>query len=1148
MKLDTLDVLDWLDASKHEDEYEDYLSSHLDGTCEWLLNHPDYLTWMSDATRDTDAKFLWLHGPAGFGKTMLSAWLIRHMKQNLKSIVAFRFLSSQAPKMDELDGVIRTWITHIARQDSRALILCQNARRKQRSRRAARNDVWNLLHEVSTQSSSFVFVLDGLDEYPRINDNRSRFLQDIKRALQSTGVRVLITSRDEVDIESELGTLTTRPLDGVMFECKISRQTMMHDVDLYSQSVVARKFPSHNETSRRELSAQMAEKAGGMFLWVKMQEHSLRNTQNKKTIERIIQAMPPGLPLTYKRNLDSVLESAEQDRNRALDILRWLTYGCRALTVQEMAEALAIDLDMTKEVFQEDDIPAEIDKEYSNNEIRGLCYSLVELRDGENSKPSFETVHLVHASVREYLSAILPIPTVFRIHPPESLRVEMHHAVLAACCLRFLNDPQAWCNRDTGEARSFTLYAAQSWFYHVRMSGDYYSQVASLVHVFMNHKNVHFRNWRILWESHTNAGFPSVACQNDASAMYYACLFDLLPTMEFLHDKEGASIDSIGGVLGTPLQVACAGGNDNAFNRLMLWGVDVGVEGGWYRNAISAAASNGRLHMIQALLNRQNETDIPNSQLREATMMAAARGHPAVVKLLLENSANFLSFETNADTPLHLAAGNNQIEVVKFLLGSDVCLDFHESVGSPTYSRLSHSHLTVTTSWLDRKGGLKATPLHRAAQYGNSEVVAILLASGAKINAQTESGRTPLYLALENNYSDTAKLLLNLNADVSIGTMQFEAPIHMAAERGPVDMMRSIIEKGADVNSRDANAWTALHVASAVAKPDIEIIALLLQHGADPNARAEFGGTALHFAAWSGHSQMVVPLLERGAAIDARTLRGETALIRSLRSQKTVVTELLLCQEADPTIPDEDGVTSLFYAAGNGNLQLVRSLIAKGCDVNATTKFGETLLREAIIRPTSDEIVLELIHRGADLSKNDQFGMKCCDWLQLLRPHLCRSPQNERESGTKASGPDDIFLRRKVSELAAAIRKNEQQRPLTFRHLSRYLLMLGVERDAILAEQLAHLIGLAVCCDGCEEDLTRDEPFYSCETCPDTDLCEDCMVKHQETPLLVLCREHKFLRIVASEASIRPYQTKLFDGWLLDIEERYKATDKPENV
>ena len=54
-------------------------------------------------------------------------------------------------------------------------------------------------------------------------------------------------------------------------------------------------------------------------------------------------------------------------------------------------------------------------------------------------------------------------------------------------------------------------------------------------------------------------------------------------------------------------------------------------------------------------------------------------------------------------------------------------------------------------------GGM--TPLHLAAEYGRNQVVELLIAKGADVNAEDEDGETPLNRAIKVKQTDLADLL-----------------------------------------------------------------------------------------------------------------------------------------------------------------------------------------------------------------------------------------------------------------------------------------------------------------------------------------------------------------------------------------------------
>ena len=55
----------WLDAVDDEDQYQTLINLRLNGTCEWILNHSAYRSWMSPDPSNGAAIVLWINAPGG---------------------------------------------------------------------------------------------------------------------------------------------------------------------------------------------------------------------------------------------------------------------------------------------------------------------------------------------------------------------------------------------------------------------------------------------------------------------------------------------------------------------------------------------------------------------------------------------------------------------------------------------------------------------------------------------------------------------------------------------------------------------------------------------------------------------------------------------------------------------------------------------------------------------------------------------------------------------------------------------------------------------------------------------------------------------------------------------------------------------------
>lgn len=105
------------------------------------------------------------------------------------------------------------------------------------------------------------------------------------------------------------------------------------------------------------------------------------------------------------------------------------------------------------------------------------------------------------------------------------------------------------------------------------------------------------------------------------------------------------------------------------------------------------------------------------------------------------------------------------------------------------------------------------TPLHFAAQGGHEEIVDLLIAKGADVNAKNIAKETPLHYAAAMGYKEVVDLLLAKGAVFNSGTTNGSTPLHYSANFGNSEIVRVLIEKGADINCRNKYGLTPLDLA-----------------------------------------------------------------------------------------------------------------------------------------------------------------------------------------------------------------------------------------------------------------------------------------------------------------------------------------------
>ncbi|KAH6870947.1 hypothetical protein B0T10DRAFT_466948 [Thelonectria olida] len=335
--------------------------TRLVGTCDWIFHRPAFQNWL-DQKFTAGAKLLWINGPAGFGKTILCAHVVEHLSFTLETPVAHFFFSSNLKSRED------PFVAVVSQHEG----AFEHVRQRWEANSdpvATRTNAIRLFTQLLHIVPGCTFVVDGLDECTYLdntNTSVSRFLHTVTDAVVGTNTRVLVVSRAEPEIRHAL----TDDTPSSFAEYEISPDDIRSDTAAYSRDIVDRKLPNKSDDLRSALSEIMTDQCEGQFLWLKMQEKSLRRGMNKKQLQHTIKETPGGLDQLYDRSWQRITQSRESERQRIYALLRWAAFALRPLTVCEVTEAVLID---GSEDLPIEDLPDAVDDDYIDNEIVGLC-------------------------------------------------------------------------------------------------------------------------------------------------------------------------------------------------------------------------------------------------------------------------------------------------------------------------------------------------------------------------------------------------------------------------------------------------------------------------------------------------------------------------------------------------------------------------------------------------------------------------------------------------------------------------------------------------------------------------------------------------------------------------------------------------------
>ena len=290
--------------------------------------------------------------------------------------------------------------------------------------------------------------------------------------------------------------------------------------------------------------------------------------------------------------------------------------------------------------------------------------------------------------------------------------------------------------------------------------------------------------------------------------------------------KNGADIYRTGASGWTYAHQATEKNNPDMIRELIACGLDPRIASDGGITPLEMAVSRTKRAAAAALL---SDARVAQSALDDKTsplsMMIAEKGDLALTALFITAGFPPNFQDINGVTLLHVAALNNDLGMVKMLVGEGA--DINKCVTS-----------------------LGNSPLHAAAASPENaaNIIRHLIECGADPNAVNRQGQTPLHLSFTRSPAKSQIPLIMAMHDVNAIDGFGASPLHLlAANGGNRETAEALLESGADVNIHHRRSGkTALHL--AVGNDNLWLTGLLLEAGANPMLRDADGHTPLYYA------------------------------------------------------------------------------------------------------------------------------------------------------------------------------------------------------------------------------------------------------------------------------------------------------------
>jgi len=327
----------------------------------------------------------------------------------------------------------------------------------------------------------------------------------------------------------------------------------------------------------------------------------------------------------------------------------------------------------------------------------------------------------------------------------------------------------------------------------------------------------------------------------------------------------------------TALLYAAENGRDIIVQLLLDRDVDIETKDSLGKTALLYAAENGRDTIVQLLLDRDVDIEVKDNDGKTALLHAAETGTETVTQLLLDQGAAIEVQERDGRTSLSYAAEHGNKHIVQLLLAQNANVAAEDNIGKTPFLwimaiREDYGH---TRPYISPLAATKELNGNLALSDYQTRLM-LLEQQNKKRMMLAESENTARFEGTLDDRVNIIQLMLAKDAKLNAKKSDGKTALICAVQQGWDPVVQLLLDEGADIEAKDNHGKTALLYAADNGR-DI-IVQLLLSKDADIEVKDNYGKTALLYAAENGRNTIVQLLLDRDVNIEANDINGNTAL------------------------------------------------------------------------------------------------------------------------------------------------------------------------------------------------------------------------------------------------------------------------------
>ena len=253
-------IIEWLAAPDPSTNYNRALKDRNPMTGLWFIRSSAYADW-----KTTPGSFLWLHGIAGCGKTILSSTILQNVFEECQaeatSAVLYFYFDFNDAEKERHEKMIRSLISQLSRCCAKSALQDLYSSCLNGERQPTFDVLLKTLRRMMASLEDIYIIIDALDECTE----REQLLTGLEEmaSWDDVSLHMLTTSRRETDIEEVLKLLSDERNRISIQSALVNADIRTYTHDRLQNDRKLRRWLKHPGV-QLEIEDTLVEKAAGM--------------------------------------------------------------------------------------------------------------------------------------------------------------------------------------------------------------------------------------------------------------------------------------------------------------------------------------------------------------------------------------------------------------------------------------------------------------------------------------------------------------------------------------------------------------------------------------------------------------------------------------------------------------------------------------------------------------------------------------------------------------------------------------------------------------------------------------------------------------------------------------------------------------------